>query len=226
MLDARAFTWSKPESIPPLGPEILHLWKMDCGERYADPGRPWAMLTEEERGRARRFRNDRHRRRYVRAHAGLRQVLSLYLGTAPQAIDFRYGIAGKPCIAGDLEFNLTTTADLALAAVRLRQAVGIDCELLRPRSNLLPIAERMFEPDQAALLASAPEAERLHAFTLAWTALEASVKADGRGLFRSRTDPPMRHLDVVHFIPEAGCIAAVAGEDLPHPSRWVTLSID
>jgi 4'-phosphopantetheinyl transferase len=144
--------------------------------------------------------------------------------TPPEAIDFQYGKAGKPYLCCGLEFNLTTSGDLALAAVRRQRPLGVDCELLRPRGDLIAVARRAFAPADAALVSRAPETERLAAFNLAWTALEASVKADGRGLFRSRKAPPLPDMDVIHFIPEDGFIAALAGAHLPPVSEWVTLS--
>jgi 4'-phosphopantetheinyl transferase len=70
---------------------------------------------------------------------------------------------------------LSTGADAAL---------GVDCEWIRPRANLPTIARRLFEPATVAALEAAPESERLERFHIAWTALEADVKCDGRGLFR------------------------------------------
>jgi 4'-phosphopantetheinyl transferase len=217
--------WSEPGSIPALEHNALQLWRIQCGEEGAAPSGLWRTLAARERRKAEAFRNERHGLRYLRAHAGLRRILSFYLSAPPAAIEFRYGPAGKPSVEGGPEFNLTTSADLALVAIRASRPVGIDCEQLHPRRDLPAIARRMFQPAEAALVTSASESERLQVFSSAWTALEARVKADGRGLFRSRTEPPMPALDVVHFAPQTGFVGAVAGPNLPPASEWVCLDL-
>jgi hypothetical protein len=84
----------------------------------------------------------------------------------------------------------------------------------------------MFAPGEVARLKSVPPEERLTVFTRYWTSLEASVKADGRGLFRSRQTPPMPSLDIINFVPTRGYVAAVARTQLPSFSKWTTLSLD
>ncbi|MCK7581755.1 MAG: 4'-phosphopantetheinyl transferase superfamily protein [Chromatiales bacterium] len=98
-------------------------------------------------------------------------------------------------------------------------ALGVDCEWIRPRGNLLTIARRLFEPETVAELEAAPESERLERFHIAWTALEADVKCDGRGLFRPR--PPGTSVpEIAHVIPAPGYIAAVARAGLPPIEHW------
>jgi 4'-phosphopantetheinyl transferase len=83
----------------------------------------------------------------------------------------------------------------------------------------------MFSPEVAQALVDTPEPERIDAFYTAWTALEAEVKADGRGLFgpRDRNAPAgARSLGVAHFRPVPGFIAAVARRDLPPFAQWGT----
>ncbi|PQJ95513.1 hypothetical protein CXB77_15215 [Chromatium okenii] len=73
-------------------------------------------------------------------------ILARYLAVAPAALNFIYGINGKPALAdAALEFNLTTSGELALVAISTT-AVGVDCEMLRPQRRWLAIAQRMFAP--------------------------------------------------------------------------------
>ena len=140
---------------------------------------------------------------------------------------FRDGPAGKPFLAAaptGFEFNLTTADDLALVGISLGSPLGVDCERIRPRRGLTGIAERMFEPERVAAIATLPEPEALTAFYRAWTALEADAKADGRGLFRPRppgAEPPQ----VRHCVPAPGYIAAVARARVPPVSSWRTLEL-
>jgi 4'-phosphopantetheinyl transferase len=83
----------------------------------------------------------------------------------------------------------------------------------------------MFSPQVVQALADTPEPEQLDAFYTAWTALEAEVKAEGRGLFGPRdrsTAAVSRRLGVAHFRPVPGFIAAVARQGLPPVEQWGT----
>ena len=215
------------DAPPPLSPGDLHLWRIPTGEGGAPVGNCLDLLGGRQRDRAQRMTHAAARDRYVRSQAGLRRILALYLGVPPGSIDYRYGPAGKPGLPGTsawLEFNLTTTGDLALVAVSRELALGVDCEWIRPRRGLDGIARRMFSPEEADALAATPESERLAAFCRSWTALEADAKWDGRGLFRQRPagtpGPEIRHL-----IPEPGYVAAVARAALPPTADWATLEL-
>jgi 4'-phosphopantetheinyl transferase len=144
----------------------------------------------------------------------------------PHSIVFTHYDQGKPALLGAsddppvrLQINLTGSHELALVAVTLDHPIGVDCELIRPRPELLGIARRMFSRQVADTLEGTPESDRLDAFYAAWTALEAEVKADGRGLFQPR-DPAAQRLATAHFLPQSGYMAAVAREQLPAPPLW------
>ena len=208
-------------------PDTLHLWRIDLhqGDAAGD-ARALASLTPHQRERHARLRLPEHRRRYLRTQAGCRAVLARYLDVEPAAVAFRYGPAGKPELAmadGRLRFNLTGTGELALLAVGLDLPVGVDCEWLRARPNAPAIARRMFTPAVVAALDELPTPRRLLAFYLHWTALEARVKADGRGLARHR-DADLPGLGVGHALVHGdaadGCVCAVARQQLPAPKSW------
>jgi 4'-phosphopantetheinyl transferase len=206
--------------------DALHLWRIRTDERGVDLADALDLLGERQRARAEGMRHRPYRDRYIRAHAGLREILSRYLDEPPRSIRFVYGPAGKPALSDEsvaLSFNLTTTGDLALVAVCAgigpSAEVGVDCEWVRPRHDILAVAQRMLEPDVAQAIAAAPEQDRLKLFYRAWTALEADAKADGRGLFRPR--PPDAHRpSVLNWIPETGYIGAVARRTLPCVAEW------
>jgi 4'-phosphopantetheinyl transferase len=220
--------WRSVAVSPGLGAGDLHLWKLDCGPLGPSLQTQWHLLSEGERSRAQRLRQEHHRERYVRAHAGLRTILSFYTNNDPHLHVFDYGSAGKPILVNQqsgLEFNMTTSDDMALVAVSSGCPVGIDCERVRPRADLLPIARRMFRQAEAERIASAPEERRLELFYRSWTALEADVKADGRGLSRRRNTTSVAALGVAHCLPAPGFIAAVARASLPGVHRWQTLQL-
>jgi 4'-phosphopantetheinyl transferase len=223
-----ALRWDAVDRAPTLHPGDLHLWKIAT----AGQGRPpaddlWALLSDAERERAARLRLNLHRERYLRAQSGLRRILASYVGCAPDAIVFLRGGAGKPYLEDTpLHFNLTTSGDLALLGVSLQEPVGVDCEHVRPRSELEGVARRMFPPMVAERVIAAPYPERLGHFYRAWTALEADVKSDGRGLFGRKNDPVGDLPQIDHCIPEPGFLAAVARVRLPSVQHWRALVLE
>ena len=230
--------WHPAAEPPPLAPGDLHLWRIRTAGGGPGPrSDPLAnleacveLLGEQQRARAGRMTHAAYRERYVRSQAGLRRILGLYLNRPPHTLVFRHGPAGKPGLGAArthpsglaLEFNLTTTEDLALVGISLGSELGVDCEWIRPRRDLDGIARRMFDPVRAASIAALPHEDRLPAFYRAWTALEADAKSDGRGLFRPRA-PGARPPQVQHCVPAQGYIAAVAREQLPPIETWCTL---
>lgn len=220
--------WRTVTSSPPLRPGGLHLWRIRTGNDGADLASLWPLLSQLESERSNRLRIVPVRERYVRAHGGLRAVLAHYVCTAPQRITFKYGIAGKPLLdatTSNVEFNMTTSGDLALVAISGGEPVGVDCEEVRERKDFGAIAKRMFTSEEASRIAAAGQPDRRTQFHLAWTALEAGVKADGRGLSHHKEPPAPGTLDIGHCIPERGFIAAVARRRLPPLVEWETLEL-
>jgi 4'-phosphopantetheinyl transferase len=110
-------------------------------------------------------------------------VLGGYLGSAPEAVRFEYGERGKPRLAeGGLEFNVSHSGELALAAVTAGVEVGVDVEAVRGMEDALRISERFFSAAERVVLAACPAAERDAAFFRCWTRKEAYVKAVGDGI--------------------------------------------
>jgi 4'-phosphopantetheinyl transferase len=214
--------WERVPNAPALQAGALHLWKIDarnadtpCSAELQD------LLSPVERERMGRLQLALHRRRYLHAQAGLRKILASYLDCRPEKLVFLRGHVGKPYIEDTpLHFNLTTSADLALVGVSLDIPLGVDCEQVCPRAEVEGVARRMFPPEVAEHVMAAPEPERHERFYLAWTALEAVVKADGRGLFRQPIDPAAAPPEVRHCIPGPGVVAAVARARLPAVAEW------
>lgn len=207
-----------------LEPGALHLWRIDTGDGGADLDTGWTRLSDAQRARVESRRHRSHRARYIRALAGLNRILAAYLDRPPRQIQIQRGPTGKPYLDGAdnwLSFSFSHSGDLALVGLSTGPdaALGVDCEWIRPRENLLTIARRLFEPATVAALETAPESERLERFHVTWTALEADVKCDGRGLFRQRP-PGTAAPEIAHVIPAPGYIAAVARARLPPLVEW------
>lgn len=145
------------------------------------------ILSADERQRADRFYFQDDRRRFVAARVGLRQLLAKLLETEPAAIEFRYGSRGKPALGGVLEsshlqFNVSHSGELAVAAITGNDQIGVDVELGRDCDAAQPIARRHFTSSEAEFVATATGKEQQMRFFSLWTAKEAVVKLLGSGL--------------------------------------------
>jgi 4'-phosphopantetheinyl transferase len=185
----------------------VHVWYVDLAVAAGTVARRAACLSEDERGRASRFKFDRDARRFTVARSALRTLLGGYLGLAPRAVAFTYQSQGKPALDGvhaGLNFNLSHSGEVAVVAAGWDRAVGIDVELRRPLPDLAALAARSFAPRERAVLDALPETERPAAFFRCWTRKEAFIKATGLGLAQPldafvvslAPDEPARFLDI------------------------------
>lgn len=141
------------------------------------------VLSDRERQQAGRFTRLPLRRAYEWQRIFLRGVLAKYLGCAPKDLAFEIALGGKPGLAhpaSPLQFSLSHTGSIAMLAVAA-VPVGCDVERFRP-CDRLGLAERYFAEDEAADVRRAEAAGDFDYFFQLWTAKEAFVKADGRGL--------------------------------------------
>jgi 4'-phosphopantetheinyl transferase len=159
----------------------VHLWRIDLRRAPSVLAALSALLSAEERERARVQAHDDLRRRYTVAHGEMRRILAGYAGAPPERLAFSPG-SEKPRLLGDgPRFNLAHSADLALLAVAAGREVGIDVEGLGLRRDTDAVL-RSFAPEEEVALASLPPEPRRLAVLGAWTRKEAVLKAMGRGL--------------------------------------------
>ncbi|HET7417569.1 MAG TPA: 4'-phosphopantetheinyl transferase superfamily protein [Solirubrobacterales bacterium] len=117
----------------------------------------------------------------------LRRALGHYLEAEPREDDIALGEHGKPALraASGLEFNLSHSRNLMLVAVAERP-VGVDVEAIRPRGDLVALAERFLDAEAARAVHLAIGTERERVFYRAWTRHEARLKCLGVGLSTAR----------------------------------------
>jgi 4'-phosphopantetheinyl transferase len=141
------------------------------------------LLCGAERERAARFRFERDRRRFIVARGRLRQLIGERLDRRPEALQFDYGVGGKPRLDdGALHFNLSHCDDVALYAFSSACEIGVDIEAIRDE----PLS-----------------------FLYRWTRTEALAKALGAGL-SSTCREPVKGWSLHTLFPLPGFIAAVA----------------
>lgn len=126
-------------------------------------------LLPQRFARAQNFLREEDRLRTL--GAGL--LLHCVLGADEAKV--QYGAQGKPYLPGGPRFSLSHSGAWAVLAVDA-QPVGVDIELIRPRSAAL--APRVFTADELAWLQTSP----LENFYVLWTRKESILKATGLGL--------------------------------------------
>jgi len=173
--------WNAPERHPELGSDEIHIWRANLAE-LASAG-DLEILDDDERERSARFVKPEHGSRYATAQALLRRMLSAYTGRSVQDIAYRRGPNGKPYLLdSSLEFNITHSGDLLLAAVTLGREVGIDIEHVRPERPVMSLAKRYYTPAEVAWIGTLQKEEQARAFFRLWTLKESFLKARGTGL--------------------------------------------
>ncbi|MBN2258036.1 MAG: 4'-phosphopantetheinyl transferase superfamily protein [Anaerolineaceae bacterium] len=164
-------------------------------------------LSEMEKARVGHFRSNQDKHRYAAAHAGLRKILAGYLQVKPDSIQFMINAYGKPSLINvqnpdRLQFNLSHSGGLALAAISYIQPVGVDVEWIKPLTGHLKIAERHFSSDEITALHHLPQSDSMKAFIQLWSGKEALIKARGCGL-----NLPLNQFSLADLIhqPERNC---------------------
>ncbi len=145
-----------------------------------------ALIDAEERARSERFVYPADRRRYVVAHAALRQFLAATLGIAADAVRYAGAALGKPRLrsagADGPFFNMSHSGEFALLAATRCGPLGVDLEAQREVALLAEVAAKNFSAAECRQLFDLPPADHAGAFLRCWTRKEALIKADGRGL--------------------------------------------
>jgi 4'-phosphopantetheinyl transferase len=157
----------------------VDVWVADLDALPPTP-EDWSVLSPDEAERAHRFRFDRHRNRFVRCRALLRQLIAEKTGGDAAAIAFRYGNYGKPEVDG-IHFNVSHSENLAAIALTHDRPVGIDVEAIDVTREVLPLARTAFSPAERAAIAAMTSEQQIAAFFRGWTRKEAYLKLLGTG---------------------------------------------
>jgi 4'-phosphopantetheinyl transferase len=143
-----------------------------------------ALLGEDERARAARFRFERHAREYVATQALARAALSHYSPLPPETWQFPVNAYGKPAAEPEcgLRFNLSNCAGLAVCLVAQGTEVGVDVEPRARAEEIAALAPEVFSRREREQLEALRDAGRLDRAVSLWTLKEAYIKARGLGL--------------------------------------------
>lgn len=140
----------------------------------------WELLGVDEQARAKRFRFDTDRDRFIIGHGLLRALLGRSLNMPPAEIAFLRGEFGKPFLENDpIHFNLSDTKDAVLVAIA-HEPIGADIETMNRNTDHLGVADHYFTAAEVESIRTARDGKRR--FLELWTRKEAVLKACGVGL--------------------------------------------
>jgi len=169
--------------VPALERGIIDVWRGSLDQGPEVHRRLEPLLSRDERERARHFRFDRDRDRFVIGRGLLRLLLGRYVAVDAAELRFEYGRHKKPALlGGGPHFNLAHSGGTVLYAFSSSSQLGVDVELLGSDFSSDGIAERFFSPSEVETLRALPEEDRGQAFLACWTRKEAFLKARGDGL--------------------------------------------
>ncbi|GIH67775.1 4'-phosphopantetheinyl transferase family protein [Sphaerimonospora thailandensis] len=174
----------------------------ECRVWWADPreralGTLTATLSGSELERARRFHQERDRRRFLTGSWLLRRVAAAQLGLRPEdvQVDRRCPDCpkphGKPHIRNDgqerLHVSVSHSTNLVAVAMTTVGPLGVDVEALPADSadsadSVDEVAQCALSPTERSALRALRESERRAAFARLWVRKEAALKATGHGL--------------------------------------------
>jgi len=201
-----ASPWASPPEILLLAEGEVHVWRAALDLPQSRIQALAQILADDERTRAARFHFAKDRTHFIAARGLLRTILGRYLSRDPQMLSFFYNAYGKPSLAElpesraggesqgsplrgpgtakgeNVSFNLTHAEGMALYAITLNRAVGVDIEYIQRQMEWESIAERFFSPYEVRMLKAVPPDMRHVAFFNCWTRKEAYIKARGMGL--------------------------------------------
>lgn len=180
--------WAMPSHnlLESLVPDAVHVWRVpliDSPERALQFRN---YLSQDECTKADQYRTPQPQYQFVVTRGILRTLLSRYLGISQAQLHFGTKTHGKPILLTPssrlLQFNVSHTRGMALIALTLQQAVGIDVEWIDRKIQDGDIAKRYFSPRESAELASLVPVERTGRFFSYWTCKEAYLKMRGTGI--------------------------------------------
>lgn len=225
---ALTFTWPTLPSDQRLEGAEAHVLAFGLDVPAEALARLTPVLCAAELERALRFRFEVHRNRFVVGRAVLRLALGRYLGVPPAALEFSYGVNGKPALAGALakhgwQFNLAHSENLALLAITRTGPAGIDVEHLQLLPDADQLVARFFSAREGAAYRALPDSQKTVAFFNLWTRKEAWLKATGDGIGHLLNQVEVSFLpgepaQLLHLPPIPG--STLAGADHLDAATW------
>jgi len=166
--------WPSPLNV------AVHLQRAN---EFPAGARTAALMSRPEHRRASGVRSLTHRKMFMARQSLVRQVLSVVLDCAPEAVPIVCQPNGKPGILGQgIQFNISHCQDWCAVAWSAESAVGVDVEVVRPVRDMEAIVSNFFPPIAQQAFHSASPQNQTRVFFRWWARIEAALKASGKDL--------------------------------------------
>ena len=174
-----------------LVPGEVHLWKFTQNRPEEDLGEFFGWLSTGEQHRAQAYRFPVDRQHFITRHGLLRLILGCYTGLHPSKLKFTLSPFGKPFLTSKsgassnssrLQFNLSSSSNLAVLAVCLDYQLGVNVEIMQDGPNYDELVNRFFSHAEKEQWRFITPLDKKLVFYQTWTRKEAYLKAFGRGL--------------------------------------------
>lgn len=162
----------------------VHLWQVLTEARHFGESM-LNTLSQSEKARAERFLAPLAKMEFILGRVALREILSRYLGVAPENLELELTKHGKPVLKNaplPLTFSLTHSGGQVFIAVALSKEIGIDFETRNEKRAFSSIAQEVFSPLEISELERLNKNDYVSRFYDLWTLKEAYTKARGLGL--------------------------------------------
>lgn len=179
--------WRDPGWRPALLHGDVHVWRAVLDDAARVDERVGSYLSSDEQQRASAFVRPRDRWRFIVRRGLLRALVAGYVGCAPDLLQLRSGLHGKPELAwpsGEppVSFSCSHSHGLALYAITRGRRIGVDVEAIRSLPERDQVAQLCCSSRERAALRALPAELHDAALMNAWTRKEAYLKAIGVGL--------------------------------------------
>jgi phosphopantetheinyl transferase len=143
-----------------------------------------AILNEEDKARANRFRFPEDKARFILGRRLLVECLNESLGREMRPLNLISNTHGRPVFLKnpEIQFNISHSSEAVCVTLTLKTKVGVDLEAISRPSDLKSLSKKIFSDFDFSAFQKFPEAEHPAVFFRAWTAKEAYLKALGLGI--------------------------------------------
>ena len=159
------------DKAQPLKPGDVHVWtaSLDCSQDELH--KFYAILSDAEQGRADRYYFKQDQKKYIIRHGLLRHLLSGYLDTDPETLQFAQSSFGKPYLIHypDLKFSLSYSNCMGLFAFGYHNSLGADTEFIKYVSNMNDLVKYCFSMNEQKILNSDTDSAKDQSFYKFWT---------------------------------------------------------
>lgn len=159
--------------------------RLDVSDADLNASKVW--LSKTELARANRLLSTVKSREFIITRSTLKKILAQMLSESSENITIAHEPGGKPYLdCGErhqrVHFSVSHSHDLALIAITLDHAIGVDVEKIREDIDYASLSRRFFSSTEHERLQKCDPEIRLRAFFATWTRKEALVKAHGKGI--------------------------------------------